>query len=138
MANDKIYMSSPDVTELEERALVRAIRSGWIAPLGPEVDAFEAELAEYCERKYAVALSSGTAALHLGLLTLGVGPGDLVLTSSLTFAATTNAIIYTGAEPVFIDADESGNMNPDLLEEAFKSLQAAGKEVKAVLPVDDS
>ena len=136
MTNEKIYMSSPDVTELEERALVRAIRSGWIAPLGPEVDAFEAELAEYCERKYAVALSSGTAALHLGLLTLGVGPGDLVLTSSLTFAATTNAIIYTGAEPVFIDADESGNMNPDLLEEAFKSLQAAGKVVKAVLPVD--
>ena len=136
MANEKIYMSSPDVTELEEKALVRAIRSGWIAPLGPEVDAFEAELAEYCGRKHAVALSSGTAALHLGLLTLGVGPGDLVLTSSLTFAATTNAIVYTGAEPVFIDADESGNMNPDLLEEAFKTLQDEGKTVKVVVPVD--
>lgn len=136
MTNDKIYMSSPDVTELEEKALVRAIRSGWIAPLGPEVDAFEAELAEYCGRKHAVALSSGTAALHLGLLTLGVGPGDLVLTSSLTFAATTNAIVYTGAEPVFIDADESGNMNPDLLEEAFKTLQDEGKTVKVVVPVD--
>ena len=136
MANEKIYMSSPDVTELEEKALVRAIRSGWIAPLGPEVDAFEAELAEYCGRKHAVALSSGTAALHLGLLTLGVGPGDLVLTSSLTFAATTNAIVYTGAEPVFIDADESGNMNPDLLEEAFKTLQDEGKTVKVVVLVD--
>lgn len=136
MANEKIYMSSPDVTDLEEQALVRAIRSGWIAPLGPEVDAFEAELAEYCGRKHAVALSSGTAALHLGLLTLGVGPGDLVLTSSLTFAATTNAIVYTGAEPVFIDADESGNMNPDLLEEAFKTLQDEGKTVKVVVPVD--
>ncbi|WLP87122.1 aminotransferase class I/II-fold pyridoxal phosphate-dependent enzyme [Corynebacterium stationis] len=136
MANEKIYMSSPDVTDLEEQALVRAIRSGWIAPLGPEVDAFEAELAEYCGRKHAVALSSGTAALHLGLLTLGVGPGDLVLTSSLTFAATTNAIIYTGAEPVFIDADETGNMNPDLLEEAFKTLQDEGKTVKVVVPVD--
>ena len=136
MANEKIYMSSPDVTEHEEKALVRAIRSGWIAPLGPEVDAFEEELAEYCGRKYAVALSSGTAALHLGLLTLGVGPGDLVLTSSLTFAATTNAIVYTGAEPVFIDADETGNMNPDLLEEAFQTLQNEGKTVKAVVPVD--
>lgn len=136
MANEKIYMSSPDVTELEEQALVRAIRSGWIAPLGPEVDAFEAELAEYCGRQHAVALSSGTAALHLGLLTLGVKPGDLVLTSSLTFAATTNAIIYTGAQPVFVDSDESGNMNPDVLDEAFKTLQSEGKTVKVVVPVD--
>lgn len=136
MVNQKIYMSSPDVTELEEQALVRAIRSGWIAPLGPEVDAFEAELADYCGRKHAVALSSGTAALHLGLLTLGVEPGDLVLTSSLTFAATTNAIVYTGAVPVLVDADDSGNMNPELLEEAFQTLQDEGKTVKAVVPVD--
>lgn len=136
MSNNRIYLSSPDVTTLEEEALVRAIRSGWIAPLGPEVDAFEAELAEYCGRSHAVALSSGTAALHLGLLTLGVGPGDLVLTSSLTFAATANAIAYTGAEPVFVDADESGNMNPDLLEEAFKTLESEGRPVKAVVPVD--
>ena len=136
MANEKIYMSSPDVTDLEEQALVRAIRSGWIAPLGPEVDAFEAELAEHCGRTHAVALSSGTAALHLGLLTLGIGPGDLVLTSSLTFAATTNAIIYTGAKPVFVDSDESGNMNPDLLEEAFKTLEEEGTQVKVVVPVD--
>jgi dTDP-4-amino-4,6-dideoxygalactose transaminase len=136
MSNDRIYLSSPDVTDLEEEALVRAIRSGWIAPLGPEVDAFEAELAEYCGRSRAVALSSGTAALHLGLLTLGVGPGDLVLTSSLTFAATANAIVYTGAEPVFVDADETGNMNPELLEEAFETLEREDKRVKAVVPVD--
>lgn len=136
MVNQKIYMSSPDVTDLEEQALVRAIRSGWIAPLGPEVDAFEAELADYCGRKHAVALSSGTAALHLGLLTLGVKPGELVLTSSLTFAATTNAIVYTGAVPVLVDADDSGNMNPELLEEAFQTLQNEGKTVKAVVPVD--
>ncbi|MCR5547782.1 MAG: aminotransferase class I/II-fold pyridoxal phosphate-dependent enzyme [Bacteroidales bacterium] len=136
MSNDKIYLSSPDVTDLEEEALVRAIRSGWIAPLGPEVDAFESELAEYCGRSRAVALSSGTAALHLGLLTLGVGPGDLVLTSSLTFAATANAIVYTGAEPVFVDADETGNMNPNLLEEAFQTLKSEGRTVKAVVPVD--
>lgn len=134
--NPRIYLSSPDVTKAEEDAAVRAIRSGWIAPLGPEVDAFEAELAEYCGRNYAVALSSGTSALHLGLLTLGVGPGDLVLTSSLTFAATANSIVYTGAEPVFVDADETGNMNPDLLEEAFATLEREGRQVKAVVPVD--
>lgn len=136
MSNERIFLSSPDVTQLEEDALVRAIRSGWIAPLGPEVDAFEQELAEYCGRKYVVALSSGTAALHLGLLALGVGAGDLVLTSSMTFAATTNAIIYTGAEPIFVDCDESGNMDPELLEKAFAELKSEGKYVKAVVPVD--
>lgn len=136
MTNERIFLSSPDVTQLEEDALVRAIRSGWIAPLGPEVDAFEQELAEYCGRKYVVALSSGTAALHLGLLALGIGEGDLVLTSSMTFAATTNAIVYTGAEPIFVDCDESGNMDPDLLEKAFVELRGEGKEVKAVVPVD--
>lgn len=136
MTNERIFLSSPDVTQLEEDALVRAIRSGWIAPLGPEVDAFEQELAEYCGRKYVVALSSGTAALHLGLLAIGVGEGDLVLTSSMTFAATTNAIVYTGAEPIFVDCDESGNMDPNLLEKAFVELRAEGKEVKAVVPVD--
>ncbi|GAA4907422.1 aminotransferase class I/II-fold pyridoxal phosphate-dependent enzyme [Tessaracoccus lubricantis] len=133
---DRIYLSSPDVTQAEEDALIRAIRSGWVAPLGPEVDAFEEELAAYTGRKYAVALSSGTAALHLALLNLGVGRGDLVLTSSLTFAATANAIVYTGAEPVFVDADETGNMNPDLLEVAFTTLAKEGRTVKAVVPVD--
>jgi dTDP-4-amino-4,6-dideoxygalactose transaminase len=73
--SERIYLSSPDVTEAEELALVRAIRSGWVAPLGPEVDAFEAELAAYSERAHCVALSSGTAGLHLGLLTFGVRPG---------------------------------------------------------------
>lgn len=136
MSNTRIYLSSPDVGILEEQALVRAVRSGWIAPLGPEVDAFEEELADYCGRSHAVALSSGTAALHLGLLALGVGAGDVVITSSLTFIATANAIIYTGAEPVFVDADETGNMNPDLLEEAFKTLEAEGRTVKTVVPVD--
>lgn len=136
MSNDRIFLSSPDVTQLEEDAIVRAIRSGWIAPLGPEVDAFESELAEYCGRDYAVALSSGTAALHLGLLALGIGPGDLVLTSSMTFAATTNAIVYTGAEPVFVDCGISGNMDPELLEKAFNELESEGKSVKAVVPVD--
>ena len=132
----RIYLSSPDVTVDEEKALVRAIRSGWVAPLGPEVDAFETELAAYCGREHCVALSSGTAALHLGLLSLGVGPGDLVLTSTMTFAATANAIVYTGAEPIFIDSDQTGNMNPDLLERAFLDFARQGRRVKAVVPVD--
>jgi len=129
----RIFLSSPDVGPLEADAVARAMASGWIAPLGPEVDAFEAELAAFCGRRHAVALSSGTAALHLGLLTLGIGAGDLVATSTMTFAATANAIAYTGAEQVFVDADESGNMNPDLLAAA---LDEYGDRVKAVVPVD--
>jgi dTDP-4-amino-4,6-dideoxygalactose transaminase len=134
--SDRIYLSSPDVTEAEEQALVRAIRSGWVAPLGPEVDAFEEELAAYSGREHCVALSSGTAALHLGLLTLGVGPGTAVLTSTMTFAATANAITYTGAVPVFVDCDETGNLDPDLLAEAFNLAAADGIAVSAVVPVD--
>lgn len=135
-AAEPILLSPPDVGAAEEEALLRAFRSGWIAPLGPEVDAFEAELAHRCGRAYAVALSSGTAALHLGLLNLGVGPGQVVLTSTMTFAATTNAICYAGAEPVFVDADDSGSMNPDLLAAALQTEQARGSRVTAILPVD--
>ena len=134
---DRIYMSSPDVTELEEQSLISAIRSGWIAPLGPDVDAFEAELAARLGVGHGVALSSGTAALHLGLLTLGVKPGDIVVTSTMTFAATTNAIVYTGAEPYFVDADpQTGNMDPELLREALTTLRDAGEHVGAIVPVD--
>lgn len=136
MSDSRIYLSSPDITGAEETALVRAIRSGWVAPLGPEVDAFEEELAVYCGRQNCVALSSGTAALHLGLLTLGVGPGDVVVTSSMTFTATANSIIYTGAEPVFIDSDDTGNMDSDLLQQALEDLAAQGMKPKAIVPVD--
>ena len=135
--SERIYMSSPDVGEAEEQAVVAAMRSGWIAPLGPDVDAFERELAERVGVAHAVALSSGTAALHLGLLTLGVKPGDVVLTSSMTFAATANAIVYTGAEPYFIDADPAtGNMDVALLREALVELRDAGERVSAIVPVD--
>ncbi|XKG80627.1 aminotransferase class I/II-fold pyridoxal phosphate-dependent enzyme [Microbacterium aerolatum] len=135
--SQRIYMSSPDVGQLEEEAVVAAMRSGWIAPLGPDVDAFERELAARIGVAHGVALSSGTAALHLGLLTLGVGPGDVVLTSTMTFAATTNAIVYTGAEPYFIDADPAtGNMDPDLLRRALASLREDGETVAAIVPVD--
>lgn len=133
---NKIYMSSPDVGALEEDYVLAAIRSGWVAPLGPDVDRFESELAERVGVSFGVALGSGTAALHLALLSYGVGPGDTVLTSSMTFAATANAITYTGAQPYFIDSDESGNINTVLLEEAAKRLAAAGRPAKAVVPVD--
>ena len=134
--SDRIYLSSPDVTEAEAEAVAEAVRSGWVAPLGPEVDAFEAELARYCGREHCVALSSGTAALHLGLLTLGVGPGDVVITSTMTFVATANAITYTGAEPVFVDCDETGNIDVDLLSQAMAECAAEGRRVGAVVPVD--
>lgn len=133
----RILMSSPDVGLAEEEAVVAAIRSGWIAPLGPDVDAFENELAERIGARHAVALSSGTAALHLGLITFGVGPGDVVVTSTMTFAATANAIAYTGATPYFVDClASSGNMDPDLLDEALTELASAGTPAKAVVPVD--
>jgi len=133
----RLYMSAPDVGELEERYVLEAIRSGWIAPLGPDVDAFEGSLAELTGRSHAVALSSGTAALHLALLAHGVGPGDIVLTSTMTFAATANAIRYVGARPYFIDSLEStGNIDPALLEEALTGLAAGGERAAAILPVD--
>lgn len=132
----RIFLSPPDVTDLEEQAVVRAIRSGCVAPLGPEVDAFEGELATRCGRGHAVALSSGSAALHLALLTAGVRPGDAVITASMTFAATAFAIMQAGAHPVFVDADESGNLNPALLEEAFDKAETQGWPVTAIVSVD--
>lgn len=135
--SERIYMSSPDVGELEEQFVVAAMRSGWIAPLGPDVDAFEAEMAARVGVDHAVALASGTAALHLGLLGFGVKPGDVVLTSSMTFAATANAIVYTRAEPFFIDCElATGNMDPTLLRQALEQLTAHGERVAAIVPVD--
>lgn len=132
----RILLSPPDVGDAEEAALIRALRSGWVAPLGPEVDAFERELADRVGVRTAVAVSSGTAALHLALVSWGVGRGDLVVTSSLTFAATANAIVYTGAEPHFVDSDATGNMDPALLDEAITGLERGGRRVGAVIPVD--
>ncbi len=128
----RVFLSSPDVGTAEREALVRAFDGGWIAPLGPEVDAFEEELATATGRQHGVALSSGTAALHLALVLLGVGAGDRVAVQSLTFSATANAIRYVGALPVFIDSEPaSWNMDPELLGEA---LDAGG--IKAVVTVD--
>lgn len=134
---DRIYMSSPDVGDLEEKAVVAAMRSGWIAPVGPDVDAFELEMAERVGVGHAVAVSSGTAALHLGLIGLGVKPGDTVLTSTMTFAATPNSVTYVGAMPHFIDSDpHTGNMDPALLRTALEQYRAAGTAPTAILPVD--
>jgi dTDP-4-amino-4,6-dideoxygalactose transaminase len=135
--SDRIYMSSPDVGEAEERAVMAAMRGGWIAPLGPDVDGFERELAERVGVDHGVALSSGTAALHVALVAWGVGPGDVVPTSSMTFTATANSIAYTGAQPYFVDCDpETGNMDPALLSEVLDELSAEGARVPAVVPVD--
>lgn len=135
--NDRIYMSSPDVGLLEQAAVQRAMASGWIAPLGPEVDAFEQELAARVGVAHGVALSSGTAALHVGLLGLGIGRGDLVVTSTMTFAATVNAITYTGATPILVDSDPmTGNLDVGLLEHALTTLESEGTPAKAIVPVD--
>jgi len=130
----RLYLSPPDVGLAEAQALQRALDGGWVAPLGPEVDAFEAELAQASGRKFACALSSGTAALHLALINAGVGAGDQVLVSDLTFAASANAVRYVGAVPVFVDSEEaSWNMDPDLLAEA---LADGGRRYQAVIVVD--
>lgn len=133
----RVLLSSPDVGRREEELVSEAIRSRWVAPLGPMVDGFETQMAARCGRRHAVALSSGTAALHLALLQVGAGPGSVVVVPTLTFAATANAVVYTGAEAVFVDCEpESGNMDPELLEQALASLQASGTRVAAVVPVD--
>src|SRR3954470_23533637 len=101
----RLFLSPPDLGELERKLLLDAFDSNWVAPLGPHVDAFEAELAARAQMPHAAALSSGTAALHLALLVLGVERGDDVLVSSFTFAASANAIAYVGARPVLVDSE---------------------------------
>jgi len=134
---ERIYLSPPDMSGREREALLAAFDSNWIAPLGPQVDAFEQELAVRTGVSAAVALSSGTAALHLGLILLDVGPSDEVWTASLTFAATANAIRYVGATPVFIDSErETWNMDPALLREALRDAASKGALPKAVIAVD--
>jgi dTDP-4-amino-4,6-dideoxygalactose transaminase len=133
----RIPLSSPDVSALEEEYVVEAIRSGWVAPLGPHVDRFEAEVTARIGVGHGVALSSGTAALHLALVSWGVGPGDFVPTSTMTFAASANAITYTGATPVFVDSDPTtGNIDVTLLDRAITELRSEGKSVPAILPID--
>jgi dTDP-4-amino-4,6-dideoxygalactose transaminase len=132
----RIHLSKADVTDLEEHYILDAVRSGWIAPLGPHVDAFEAEIADRAGVAHSLALTSGTAALHLGLLELGAGPGTAVIVPSMTFAASAMPVVYTGAEPVFVDSLSDGNVDPELLMEAIDTLQAEGTRVLAAMSVD--
>jgi len=123
--------------ELEQRYVAEAFATNWIAPLGPNVSAFEQELASYVGVQGAVALSSGTAGIHLALRLLGVGKGDIVFCSSLTFVASVNPVLYEGAKPVFIDSEPaSWNMSPRALERAFAAFAANGKMPKAVIVVN--
>jgi pyridoxal phosphate-dependent aminotransferase EpsN len=133
----RVFLSAPHMSGNEQKYVEQAFNTNWIAPLGPNVDAFEKELAAYVGASEGVALSSGTAAIHLALSLLGVGIGDIVFCSSLTFVASANPILYQGAEPVFIDSEpDTWNMSPQALEKAFKVAALNGKLPKAVIVVN--
>lgn len=141
----KIYLSSPHMGGNEQKYIQQAFEENWIAPLGPNVSGFEKDLADYLmdsgspDKQYELSvasLSSGTAALHLALLLLGVRPGDEVLCQSLTFAASANPIAYLGATPIFVDSEaESLNICPDQLERAIQDRISKGKKPKAIIAV---
>jgi len=133
----RIYLSAPHMGEYEAGYVAEAFATNWIAPLGPHVDAFEQELAQSVGVAGAVALSSGTAAIHLALRLLGVGAGDIVLCSTLTFVATVNPVLYEKAVPVLIDSEPgSWNMSPAALERALREAAARGQLPKAVIAVN--
>lgn len=133
----RIYLSSPHMSGEEKKYIDEAFATNWIAPLGPHVDQFENELAGYLGLRGAVALSSGTAAMHLALILLGVGQGDRVFCSALTFAATANPILYLNAEPVFIDSESATwNISPDALRYALKAAEEDNQLPKAVIVVN--
>ena len=133
----RIHLSSPDVGSLEREYLLTALESGWVAPAGPELDGFEGDVAALTGWPGAVAVSSGSAALHLALLVSGVQPGDDVLVSSLTFAASANAVVHCGANPVFVDSERSSwNMDPGLLADALTAAADRGRLPTAAVVVD--
>ena len=133
----RIYLSPPDVGPGDLAMIRGAFESGWVAPAGPDLTLFEEEMSAVVGLPHTVALSSGTAALHLALLELGVGRGDDVLVSTFTFAATANAVTYVGARPVFIDSEiSSWNMSPDLLAEELADRARTATLPKAVIVVD--
>ncbi len=133
----RIYLSPPHLSGEEQLFVKEAFESNWIAPLGPQVDAFEQEMARYAGVGSAVALSSGTAALHLALRVLGIGPGDDVLVSTLTFVASANAIAYVGARPVFVDVDpDTWVIDPERVDEALRVAAKKNQLPKALLTVD--
>jgi len=133
----RIYLASPHMSDegYEKAFIEEAFATNWIAPLGPNVDAFERELAERVGVKAALAVSSGTAAIHLALKAVGVEQGDIVFCQDLTFAATANPIRYQGATPVFIDSNHTWNMCPAALKKAFEKYEKLGQRPKAVIVV---
>jgi dTDP-4-amino-4,6-dideoxygalactose transaminase len=132
----KIYLSSPHMSGGEMKYINEAFEQNWVAPLGPNVVDLEAAIARYCGVKDAAVLNSGTAAIHLALIMLGVEKGDEVIASTFTFCATVNPIVYQGALPILIDSEPgTWNMDPFLLEKAIKDRLLRGKKPKAIIPV---
>ncbi|MGB0413176.1 MAG: DegT/DnrJ/EryC1/StrS family aminotransferase [Coraliomargarita sp.] len=128
----RIYLSPPDIGPADHDSVDSVLTSNWVAPVGPHLETFEQTLAGQVGRRYAVALNSGTAALHLALRVLGLGPDDAVVCPTLTFAASANPICYCGAEPVFVDSElETWNLDPDLLEMALQERS----DIRAVIVV---
>ena len=135
--DEKIWLSPPHIGEKERSYVEEAFDQNWVAPAGPHIVRFESSIKEYFNVGAVAALSSGTAALHLALINLGVGQGDYVLTQSLTFSASANPIRYLGAEPVFIDSEyDTWNLDPVVLEEAILDLKEKGIKPKAIVGVD--
>jgi dTDP-4-amino-4,6-dideoxygalactose transaminase len=136
-ATKRVYLSPPHMGPDELELVKDAFASNWIAPLGPYVDAFEKEFARAVGVAHAAALSSGTAALHLAMRLLGVGPGDTVLCPTLTFCASAKPVVYEGAAPVFLDVEAATwNLDPELLRQELRESAARGKLPKAVIAVD--
>ena len=140
MANKRIYLCLAHMSEagLEQKYIKEAFDTNWVVPLGPNVNGFEKDLEAFCgENKRVVALSAGTAAVHLALIACGVGPGDEVIVQTFTFCASSHPITYLGATPVFVDSErDTWNMDPDLLEETIKDrIAKTGKKPKAIVPV---
>ena len=137
MSSKKIFLSPPHIGKYEIFFIQEAFESNWIAPLGPQVDAFEKEMCDYIGVNHVVALSSGTGALHLGLRILGIKENDVLFCSSLTFAASANPILYEKAIPVFIDSNrETWNMCPIALERALSEYKERNKLPKAIIVVN--
>mgnify|MGYP006110562275 CR=1 FL=1 len=136
MSSSKIWLSSPHIGKNELRYVNEAFETNWIAPLGPNISAFEKELAGITNTSSAAAMSSGTSAIHLALILLGVKSGDYVFCQSMTFCATANPIVYQGAIPVFIDSErDTWNMDPNLLRTALRESRSKNKLPKAIIPV---
>lgn len=132
----RIYLSPPHMSGGEIKYIQEAFDQNWVAPLGPNVDGFEEDIARYSGVDHVAVLNSGTAAIHLALIMLGVGPGDEVIASTFTFSATVNPIRYLGATPVLVDSEpETWNMDPALLEQAIRERIRGGRRPKAIIPV---